>query len=184
MDDLERSKLIPTSDKLAEQLEAFLDEHEAVLIEDVPATATTPTELVWRLREDAELMYVEDHLVGSTYVVFTGRNLLDVVHDFTSKIPCWDLELIHQRWNEESSAADAASRAALILAMGVLGPEQPRDDIAGIIRSSLEDTAPEVRRAAVLASAFLRWPDLLTALSRRRIVELHPDVQTALDLVS
>lgn len=173
---VDRCRFIPTGDYLP-GLRSFLARWEASVVEDEGTVGAT----LWRLRDGTELWRVEDLELNAEYFVLSGAAIDAALDDLHASVPFWTIHQIVDAWDAALADAHVPRLPALVLAMGLLGPERSDAAIVERIRLALAHDDPAVRQHAVLAAGLLGWEELATQLAVRRRIELHPAVQDALD---
>lgn len=178
---LDRCRFIPTGDYVP-ALRSFLARWEAIVVEDAePLGVSTELCSCWRLRDGTELWRVEAVELGAEYFVLSGVTIDAALDDLHAVMPFWTIDQLGDAWDAALTKGEVARMPALVLAMGLLGPERPDVAVAQRIVAALAHEDPAVREHAVLAAGLLGWRKLGAALAERRRIELHPAVQDALD---
>lgn len=113
----------------------------------------------WHAGEATTVHYIRDSNVGVDYILVAGERAADTARAVHRQLSSWSTEdiLAYAEW--------ASVREDLVIVLHLIGLIGGDEFDAALYRH-LERGAthgdPEVRRAAMLAASYLRWPEVAT----------------------
>ena len=145
----------------------------------VEAGADVPYEEVWSVDLDASAAhYIEDALLGVSYVLAMGTNEEGVAQEIESV-----LATVRPRdaieWTRQEAAKQDRLRAISYLASAATVTEEV--EVTQAFARLLEDPDPDIRQHAIFAAAYPSWPELDPLLERVRATDPEPGIRAAAD---
>lgn len=142
--------------------------------QDVDRTAERPRETIWVTPDhESRVHYIEDFLIGLNYLLFEGPRA-DELASAALELPTLSV-YPHDEVVAIGRVAD--SRDGLIQAVylaGVAGlPGRPDDELLEVFRKCFASDDDDVRHAAIAATGYAGWPQLVDELER--LVGSDPD---------
>ena len=129
-----------------------------------------PGEFTWTpLDEGSTIRYCESAIIKARYVYASGRDSAEIFR----KLGALEVYRADELVDLAHAEKDPAERALHVLKLGlaatprgVLANEglQPEPKVVAFLGKMLKDPAPELRDAAITATNFLKWEDLLDGL--------------------
>jgi HEAT repeat protein len=135
--------------------------------EDVERTGESPHETIWVTPDhESRVHYIEDFLVGVNYLLFEGPRAGELARG-ALEVPTLSV-YTHDELIALGRQAD--SRDDLIHAVYLAGvdgvPGHLDDDLVEIFRKCFASADPDVRHAAIAATGYVGWPQLIEELER------------------
>lgn len=147
---------------LDEVEEAALD-LDWLLVRNWPASDKRPYEDIYLDRdEQTAIHYLDDHLVGLRYLVINGPDAGEVEREAREALPTYQPEHATAAW-AAASTPEQKINAVNVLALATDPAE--RDGAVEALQSAAADLDREVRRAVILATTYVGWPELRALLS-------------------
>jgi hypothetical protein len=123
--------------------------------EVVKRTDDRPFELVWVTEDEkVSIHYIEDFVLGLSYVLLRGPGLDDVADLISDEVETVPPDEVLDRGRKAESAADMV-KAAYLVAAGA-SSEFDREAFA-ILERAMEHSDPEARKAGAVASGYVEW---------------------------
>lgn len=142
------------------------------LIEEVARGPHRLFQRHWRTTDGrATVGYVEDHRLGLRFFTIEGEGREPTLAHLRSAIALEDTE---SAMTAAESATDATDRAGAILRLARLAPPVAKTRWIEMLRSGLAHENGAVRAAAVLAGAYIAWPEIIPLLEHNPI-ETHSE---------
>lgn len=163
--------------------DATLDDVRAVATADgweergrIEADERQPLQVIWLVPDRAaSVHYVEDTMVGLTYLIFRGYDTDDVRLHAGARVPSWGVV--------ETSALlrspDPAQRRRGVLITCLAAPIASEPPILLSLGRMAADPDPAVRHALVLGLMFVDWPDVDRVLAGLAEGDGEPAVREA-----
>ena len=121
----------------------------------------------WRTHDgSATVRYVEDHRLGLRFFTIEGEGREPTLTNLRTAIA---LEETESAMTTAESATDPTDRAGAILRIARLAPPAAKVRWTEMLRSGLTHENGAVRAAAVLACAYIAWPELIPLLESHAI---------------
>lgn len=170
------TRLLPHSGVSAQDFQRFAMAMGWLEHEFHPATPSSPEEHIW-LTEDqrAGVHWLKDGILGLEYVAVTGEEHDAVVDLLTRELPCYTVQEIRAMCNKTVPWYD---EVPIINMVAVGGPPVFDDAVFGLIARSMEHEQSAVRNAAIVACAYLGWPQLRPLLLAARDRDPEPELRT------
>jgi hypothetical protein len=124
----------------------------------------SPREVIYRTDDAATTIHwIEDHKTGIPYISVMGANLNAVGGQVRDSVPTYSLDEV-RALVERAATADERVRA--ICYLGLAAPDAFDAAIFAVFERYLDDEDRDVRQAAVLATLYVGWPELIAPLRR------------------
>jgi hypothetical protein len=168
-----RLRIVTRHEPTVDEIEDAALDLDWLPVGSVEATEEHPALTRWLDgSEQTSIDYVEDAAVGLRYFDIAGPRADDVGQDIHK---AFDVYTPAEALAALRDAAPADRPAAVLLAGLGAGPAGP--DLVAALTAAAADPAADVRRATVLATGYLGWPDLLDLLTRLERDDPDPDVR-------
>jgi hypothetical protein len=109
--------------------------------------------------------YIEDGLAEVPYIQIAGPRAEYFTQLITQALPFYSEEELFATWDTARSLED---KIDAILRLGVASDTQPSDPYLTRIRQALEDAAPEVRSAGLVAFSYNPWDEMKPLVEKIR----------------
>ena len=135
-------------------------------------TAKTPYEVVWRLQKtsDTRIHYVEDHVITLAYLIIVGPRARQVAEVARRRLKVFTVDEILEEAGRAKSRDDWIY---VVYELAAAAPAEPDPRIVQVLERALEHDDRDVRRAAMVAMAYMEWKELRPLLER--VNEKDPD---------
>lgn len=138
------------------------------LVDIVAATETEPYQLLYATCDGRGwLRLVDDARLGVAYVQATGPGAATALDQVRESLATVTLDRVWEQLRADH--AEARRQGLCWLAAAGLGEPEPRS--VAVVCSALHSDDASVREAALLATAYLRWPAFERELAKRAEVE-------------
>ena len=134
-----------------------------VLTREIPRGPKRIFQRHWQTRDGrATISYVEDHRLGLRFFTVDGENRDATLAHLRSALAFEDAESV---LSAAESATDASARVGAILKIARLAPDAVDARWMAMFQANLMHENAAVRAAALLASAYVGWPELAPLLA-------------------
>lgn len=159
--------------------EAALD-LDWLLVRNWPASDERPYEDMYVDRdEETVIHYLDDNLVGLRYLVIKGPDADTIERDARELLPTYRPDDATKAW---TTAATLEQKTQAVHLLALATDPKERASAVEALQSAAADPDPRVRRAVILASTYVGWPELrtlLSALAEDSDESVHRDAQLA-----
>jgi hypothetical protein len=172
-----------------ESVQLFANEFNMTKIRElsVPERQTIVREVTWEVNPGLKMHYALDRLSSSSFIVVEGDDdrrssqLVDAVED---GLDPWTLDELLEEVDLETAlydddSGDSRSVAQAVIRLGVGTPNEYNEEVFGRISGAMRSSEAWVRRAAIWATAYSRWPQFLPLLNE--IADTDPDQEIRSD---
>lgn len=136
---------------------------------------------MWHAEEgDAVIYYIEDSLLSIQYIKIEGREVQAVAAKIYDSLDAYTGEEIFHMIDE---ANDSNDYIRAIYCLGAFAGESFDSKISKYFDTVFSNSDPEVRRAAIFATAYCAWREFDAPLQRLRISDPDQNVRTYADLM-
>jgi len=140
-----------------------------------------PFELTWITSdEETGIHYIEDYVVGFPYLVIDGKDLEETVYSIQSSFDVYSTEEILQ-WVE--TAANPEEQAKAVFHLGVVAPQEFDSRFFDVFQRVFLNPNPEVRMAAIKASAYMGWREFREILEHLKSTDPDEKVRAKADVM-
>jgi hypothetical protein len=147
----------------------------------VDADQERPYEEIWAVDDgQSAVHYIEDELLGLLYVIVMGENARELDTGLRRGLDTVRPE-VALGWLEDATWAGARVQAVAYLAAAA---EQPAPDLIHAFDRLMRDPDADVRRAALFAATYPRWPELLTLIRSVAKHDTDSEVRAVADQVA
>lgn len=122
-----------------------------------------PYEEIWVAADDTVVHYIEDELIGVSYLVVRGEREIAVAQDVADGVGTVGAADAAAMVRSATTSADRLRGLAYVAA---IAPAERDDELLRALSETLGDADPEVRRGAVFACTYPSWPELDAVLER------------------
>lgn len=151
------------------------------LHEVVDADEQHPYEEVWAMRDGhSAVHYIEDGLLGLLYVIVMGEQAAELDASLRRGLNTVRPE-VALAWLEDATWAGARVQAVAYLAAAA---DQAAPDVIHAFERLMHDPDADVRRAALFAATYPRWPQLLAPVQGVAEHDTDSDVRAAAEEVA
>ena len=113
---------------------------------------------VWFTQDErAEIHYVEDSLVGLSYVTLRGEDADIVEQQIRRDCELWELP---QALSDLRQAVDRNDRLRSVYAVALTAPAEQDEQIVDLYREVASDSDSGIRQSVIVATGYLPWPAL------------------------
>ncbi|HEX5871943.1 MAG TPA: hypothetical protein VFY65_16050 [Longimicrobium sp.] len=131
---------------------------------EIDRTDETPFERFWHTPDGAaSLHYVEDWIIGLVYVVVDAPDPAPLAEAVRAALDGLSLADALRMWGR---ARTLEEKADALYHVGAMAPAAFDAEVFAAFERAFKDADPEVRRAAVLAAFYTRWPQFEAPLQR------------------
>jgi hypothetical protein len=131
---------------------------------EIDRTEEAPFERFWRTADGAaSIHYVEDWIIGLVYVVADAPDPAPLAESIRAALDGWSLADAVRMFGR---ARTLEEKADALYHLGAMAPAEMDPEVFAVFEHAFADPDPEVRRAAVLAAFYTRWPEFEAALQR------------------
>lgn len=124
--------------------------------------------------------YIEDGLSEIPYIQISGPQLDYYSRVIEQGLPVYSRDELFFTWDTANSIDD---KIDAVLRLGIAASGQPSDPYLSRIRQGLEDAAPEVRSAALVAFSYNLWDSLKPVIEQIRDQDSDSDARDRARLV-
>ena len=146
----------------AQDVASFARRHGLELYDEIEANEDRPGETIWTSEGARDRLHrLDDQFSGLVYLIIKGDReeaLRDAAEEELDGLTTEILAVAMQ------GRDDAALSRSAIAALGVLAPPACSEEYLGIFRWVLRHDNPAVRDAAISATGYARWPELIAEL--------------------
>jgi hypothetical protein len=142
----------------------------------IPRTQDNPYEVVFTAEDGTSIHYIEDFLLGVSYLLLRGEEPALVAERVRKKLPTYSVDEI-KRLVAQGKTRDEQIRAIYLVAAATT----PRFDASlyRLFEITLASNNPEVRSAAILGMGYAAWPEFKALL--QPIEATDPDARVRED---
>lgn len=147
------------------------------LVDKIQKEARSPLalqEIFTDIDDTVGIHYVEDGMAELPYVQVSGPRMDYYSRIITQNLPVYSEAELFAAWDAANSADE---KIDAILRLGITADSQPTEPYLHRIRQGLEDPAPEVRSAALVAFSYHPWDELKAVVERIRDEDPDDDAQ-------
>ena len=134
----------------------------------------TLQEIYMDLERSAAVHYIEDEMVELPFIQVGGPNLDFFARLVETNLPVFTEAELFSTWDEADELED---KIDAILRIGVASDDAPTEPYVSRIRAALEDPAPEVRAAGLVALSYHPWDALKPLVEQIRDGDPDEDAQ-------
>ncbi len=155
-------KVVLEKDKSEQAVSRFAMHHGLAFHSKVEGDAETPSETIWT-SEGAEdrLHRLDDPISGLLYLIIEGTRETELSEAAAEAFEGLTTATLATAM---STHDDAALSRSSIAALGVLAPGRCVPDYLGIFHWLLHHKEPAIREAAISASGYAIWPEMVDEL--------------------
>ncbi|WP_410597530.1 HEAT repeat domain-containing protein [Amycolatopsis sp. lyj-23] len=178
-----KSRIVLRPEVTREQVEDAALDLDWLFLQNWPRGEDRPYEDVWVDRDERTwIHYVEDHLVEARYLVVKGADVPAVESEARELLAAYRPEDALRAW-DSATTADERVEAVHLLAL-TADPEDRSGSVAKL-RAAASDDVTAVRRALVLVTTYVGWPELRQLLedmtSNDPVEAVRQEARLALD---
>ncbi|HYC93811.1 MAG TPA: HEAT repeat domain-containing protein [Thermoanaerobaculia bacterium] len=138
----------------------------------------TPTETVYNVPgEETFLHYIEDEMLGISYIAFSGENAENLEKKVADKVKTVKPADVARAL--KSPPKDPEKLRRTLAHAFLLAPPKHDETFDKYFRIGFEHADPDVRRQAVVGVGYVGWPELAEPL--RELAENDPDTDVKRD---
>ncbi|MEO3776478.1 hypothetical protein ABGB16_06445 [Micromonospora sp. B11E3] len=146
---------------------AFAEANKWTLVDHWPAEPGQPEEFIWETGTGVDVHRVNDEILGLSYTALNGppeaqESIRETKELITSRFSAYDPREVRD-WYRAADSWD--KKVFLIPMMAVTAPVAYDEETYQLLSSSLHDSHKDVRLAAVIASFYLPWAELIPDLT-------------------
>jgi hypothetical protein len=143
-------------------------------IEKEPRSPVALQEIFTDPDETVGIHYVEDGLAELPYIQVSGPRLDHFSRLIAESLPVYSEDEIFSTWDTASAMDD---KIDAILRVGVVSEPEPSEPYLSRIRQAIEDPAPEVRAAGLVAFSYHPWDALKPLVEKIRDADPDDDAR-------
>lgn len=152
-----------------------------------PDRQTIVREIAWEAGRGVRLYYAVDYLSACFFIVIEGYSIeCNDDYEYFRRLVMvaievlypWSLDKLLEEVDSYSPPANPRDLARAVIRLGVGAPNDYNDEVFTRISHAMRSPEAWVRKAAIWATAYLRWPQFLPLLSQVADSDADPQLRS------